>query len=58
MTGSKRWKLQVYWGGGWRTIMESDKRQDLVQYAESCPADLELRIIDATEEVKSNGRRH
>ena len=58
MINSKRWKLQVYWSGGWRTIMESDKRHELVQYAESCPGDLELRIIDAMEEVKSNGRRH
>lgn len=58
MDRSKRWKLQIYWSGDWRTIMESDKRYELVQYAETCPGDLELRIIDATEEVKSNGRRH
>ena len=54
----RRWKLQVFWCGDWRTIMESDKRYELAQYAESCPDDLKLRIIDTTEEVKSNGRRH
>lgn len=53
-----RWKLQVYWAGGWRTIIESDKRYELVQYADTCPDDLELRIIDSTEEVKKDGRRH
>ena len=53
------WKLQIYWQGGWRTIMGSDKRSDLSEYASKCPNELEMRIIDTTqEEVKSNGRRH
>ena len=60
MSGEKkyRWKLQIYWAGDWRTIIQSDKRLDLVQYANSCSEDIELRIIDAEEEVKARGRRH
>ena len=53
-----RWKLQIYWDMEWRTVLESDKRSELSRYAESCSEDLELRIIDSTEEVKSHGRRH
>ena len=53
-----RWKLQILWGGDWRTIMESDDRKMLAEYARQCPDDLELRIIDAEEEVKARGRRH
>ena len=52
-----QWKLQILWAGGWRTIMESDKRAVLSAYMESCPEGLQLRIIDTTEEVKPNGRR-
>ena len=52
-----RWKLQIYWDGNWRTVLESEKRIELSRYAESCPEDLQLRIIDSTEEVKANGRR-
>ena len=46
------------WGGDWRTIMESDDRKMLAEYARQCLDDLELRIIDAEEEVKARGRRH
>ena len=54
-----RWKLQIYWQGGWRKILESDKRSDLVDYAKTCPEHLQLRIIDTTEEVKARGnKRH
>ena len=53
-----QWKLQIFWAGGWRTILESDKRKELVDYAAQCPEDLEMRIIDTTtEEVKAHGRR-
>lgn len=52
------WKLQIYWCGNWRTIMESDDRRELAQYAEQCADDVQLRIIDTTtEEVKAHGRR-
>lgn len=53
-----RWKLQIFWSGEWRTIMESDTRKILAEYAGQCNKDLELRIIDAEEEVKPRGRRH
>ena len=53
-----RWKLQLFWYGDWRTIMESDDRKILAEYAQRCPKDLELKIIDAEEEVKAHGRRH
>lgn len=53
----KRWKLQLMWSGSWRTILESDKRTELSDYARTCPDDLEMRIIDSTEEEKNNGRR-
>ena len=53
-----RWKLQIYWQGGWRTILEGDKRTELSEYMESCPDQYEMRIVDTTlEEVKPNGRR-
>ena len=55
---NRRWKLQVFWAGDWRTIMESDDRITLAKYARSCPDDLQLRIIDAEEEVKAHGGRH
>ena len=55
---NRRWKLQVFWAGDWRTIMESDDRVMLAKYARSCPDDLRLRIIDAEEEVKAHGGRH
>lgn len=38
--------------------MESDTRKILAEYAGQCNKDLELRIIDAEEEVKPRGRRH
>ena len=53
-----RWKLQLFWYGEWRTIMESDSRKILAEYAGQCGKDLELQIIDAEEEVKPRGRRH
>jgi hypothetical protein len=53
-----RWILQILWDGHWRTIMEHEERKVLVEYAYSCPRDLELRIIDSTEEVKAHGGRH
>jgi len=52
-----RWQLQIMWGGDWRTIMESDDRRILTEYAERCRKDLRMRIRD-TEEVKKDGRRH
>ena len=60
MSGERkpRWKLQIFWGGDWRTIMENENRVELAQYASSCPDDLQLRIIDTEEEVKARGRRH
>lgn len=58
MDKKKRWKLQIYWDGDWRTILESDARHELVTYANSCAEDLEIRIIDSSEEeVKKHGRR-
>ncbi len=56
MTKDKPWKLQIYWHGGWRTILESEYRKPLVEYAETCPDHLELRIIDSKEE-KEHGKR-
>ena len=55
-----RWKLQIHWGGAWRTIMENDTRAILSEYMESCPEDLRMRIIDSTEEEeeKKHGRRY
>lgn len=55
-----RWKLQIFWGSAWRTIMENDKRAILSEYMERCPDDLRMRIIDTTEEEeeKPHGRRH
>ena len=59
MVKKYRWKLQIYWGGAWRTIMENEKRIVLAGYMERCPEDLRMRIIDTTEEeVKPRGRRH
>ena len=52
-----RWKLQILWAGDWRTIMESDDRRILVEYADSCSGDVQLRITDTLEEVKQNGRK-
>ena len=52
------WRLEILWAGEWRTIMESDYRRDLVEYASRCAEDLNLRIVDSLEEVKKNGRRH
>lgn len=58
-TDKKEWRLQIYWQGGWRTIMDSDNRKELVEYARSCPEDLQLRILNKNEEeVKARGRRH
>lgn len=56
MTKDKRWKLQIFWKGGWRTILDDSDRKPLVEYAQTCPGHLELRIIDSKEE-KENGRR-
>ena len=56
MTKDKPWKLQIYWHGGWRTILESEYRKPLVEYAETCPENLQLRIIDSKED-KEHGRR-
>jgi len=56
MTKGKQWKLQIHWGGKWRTILENDDRKPLVEYAEICPDHLRLRIIDSKEE-KEDGRR-
>ena len=53
-----RWQLQILWGGDWRTIMESDDRRILTEYARKCGRDLQMRIHDTNEEVKTNGRRH
>jgi len=58
MNRQYRWKLQIYWAGDWRTIMEHDDRHVLVEYAQSCAEDLQLRIIDTQEEVKARDRRH
>jgi hypothetical protein len=58
MDRKKRWRLQILWGGDWRTIMESDERHMLVEYASRCADDLEMRIQDTNEDVKKNDRRH
>lgn len=58
MNKQKKWKLQVFYGGDWRTIMEGDARHELVEYANSCAEDVQLRIIDSSEEeVNKHGRR-
>jgi len=62
MADKYRWILQLYWEGDWRELMKSDKRIDLVKYAEQCSEqseeNLDFRIVDATEEVNPHGRRH
>lgn len=58
MDKNRRWKLQIFWGGDWRTILESDDRHDLTEYAQHCAEDLQLRIQDAEEEVRKRDRRH
>ena len=59
-TGKTRWMLQIYWEGAWRTILDSDERKVLAEYARGCPDDLDLRIINSDEEdeVRKRGRRH
>ena len=58
MPKDRRRKLQIYWQGGWRTILENTDRKPLVEYAETCPEKYDLRIIDSEEEVKARGRHH
>jgi hypothetical protein len=58
MDKKRHWKLQIFWCGDWRTILESDDRHDLTEYAEHCAEDLQLRIQDAEEEVRKRDRRH
>ena len=54
-----RFELQIYWQGGWRTILKNDSRKPLAEYAQSCSGENQLRIIDTEEEeVKRHGRRH
>lgn len=52
------WMVQIFWAGDWRNIFGSDKRYELAEYMESCPPELEMRIIDTTsvEEKKHGGR--
>lgn len=54
---NKRWLLQVFWAGEWRDIMQSDERHVLAKYMQSCPDDLEVRIVDTQEGVKARDRR-
>ena len=59
MKDGKRFKLQVHYGGDWRTVMESEFRYEVVNYAMQCGDDVVIRIVDTKEEkVEKDGRRH
>jgi hypothetical protein len=58
MDKKNRWKLQIFWCGDWRTIMESDDRHILMEYAQTCAEDTKLKILDTSEEVSKRDRRH
>lgn len=52
-----RYRLEVEYAGKWRKLWSSDKRHELVEYAEQCGDKVKLRIVDAAEEAMENGRR-
>ena len=53
-----KWTLYIWWNGEWRRLWGSEKRVALVEYAEGCPEEIQLRIMDSEEEkeVKKYGR--
>ena len=55
---NERWELQIFWAGKWRTILRSNKRSELAEYAVTCPEHLQIRIRDTREEGEKRGGRH
>ena len=53
-----RWRLEVLYSDKWRKLWCSDKRIELVEYAEQCGKDIQVRIVDTLEEEMENGRRN
>ena len=54
MSRKHRWKLQVYWNGGWRTLWSSEEYRELTEYVKHCPEEMQFRIIDTLAERKSD----
>ena len=55
-----RYRLEVFWCGGWRKLWGTEKRLELDQYiASNKDPKVQFRVVDTwEEEVNDRGRRH